>query len=118
MTRYISKKNKEKVAKRAKNCCEYCHSQMDYSPNNFSIEHIIPIVKNGTNELDNLALSCQSCNNKKYTKIEVLDEVSGETVNIYHPRIDNWTDHFKWNDNKTIMIGKHPKVEQLLPHYF
>ncbi|WP_322744466.1 MULTISPECIES: HNH endonuclease signature motif containing protein [unclassified Coleofasciculus] len=70
-------KQKEAIARRAGGCCEYCRSQARFSPDPFSIEHIIPRSKNGTDEDDNLALACQGCNNRKYTHVEARDPVSG-----------------------------------------
>ncbi|MGK7925810.1 MAG: HNH endonuclease [Spirulina sp.] len=67
---------KDIVAERANWCCEYCQSQLRYSPDPFSVEHIIPVIRGGTNDLDNLALSCQGCNNRKYTSITARDLVN------------------------------------------
>lgn len=50
---------KEKVRSRANGCCEYCFSQNKYSPDPFSVEHIIPVSKGGSDEMDNLAYSCK-----------------------------------------------------------
>lgn len=69
---YISKKKKELIRKRANFCCEYCQSLEDFSPQTFSMEHIIPIVLGGNDTLSNLALSYQTCNNHKYNKIKVF----------------------------------------------
>jgi hypothetical protein len=33
------------VIERAQGCCEYCWSQIDFSPSPFAIEHIIPSIK-------------------------------------------------------------------------
>ena len=46
------------VMQRAHQCCEYCQSQDKYSPNLFTIDHIIPEDLGGTNEPDNLAYAC------------------------------------------------------------
>jgi hypothetical protein len=59
----------------------------------------------GTDELENLALSCQGCNNHKYNHIDGIDPVSGEVVPLFHPRHDRWSDHFVWNEDWTIMLG-------------
>jgi len=102
---YISKKKKLLVRQRAFFCCEYCQSLEDFSPQTFSMEHIIPINLNGNSTLDNLALSCQTCNNHKYNKIEVLDNETQQLIPLFNPRKDNWTDHFQWNENFTLVLS-------------
>lgn len=96
------------VAQRANHCCEYCLSQHEFSPDPFSIEHIIPLSKGGTDEFDNLALACQGCNNKKYNHTQARDPVTGETVSLYHPRQRLWSDHFVWNEDYTLLLGLTP----------
>lgn len=76
---------KEKVRTNAFGCCEYCLSQEDYSPDSFSLEHIIPISKSGKTVFQNLAFSCQGCNNRKYTFIEWLDPLSGNIFPLFNP---------------------------------
>lgn len=77
----ISAGQRRAVAERAKGCCEYCLSQLRFSMQSFSIEHIIiPADKGGKTEPENLALSCQGCNNHKYNKTEGYDPVSRQTV--------------------------------------
>ena len=39
----ISTGQRARVVERAKACCEYCQSQERYSPDPFSVEHIIPL---------------------------------------------------------------------------
>lgn len=96
---------KQLIIQRAQGCCEYCVSQVKFSPDPFSIEHIVPVSKGGTDELDNFALSCQGCNNRKYTHTEAIDPVTGSTVPLYHPRQQKWAEHFVWSENFTRMIG-------------
>ncbi len=74
----------------------------------FSIEHIFPMDKGGKSELENLALSCQGCNNHKYNKTGGLDPVSRKNVHRYHPRKQKWNDHFVWNEDCTHIIGTTP----------
>lgn len=69
---------REQVTQRAKNCCEYCYSQNRFAMQAFSIEHITLSSKGGLSTEDNLALSCQGCNNHKYNKLEAKDPVSGQ----------------------------------------
>lgn len=99
---------KAAVKRAAHECCEYCGAQEAYSPDNFSIEHIQPMAKGGTNDFANLANACQGCNNRKYTLTEAIDPLTGELVPLYHPRQDRWEDHFAWNVEYTQMIGISP----------
>jgi len=96
------------VAERARGCCEYCLSQVRFSMQSFSIEHIIPADKGGKTELENLALSCQGCNNHKYNKTEGYDPVSRQVAPLYHPRQQKWSEHFAWNKDHTLIIGITP----------
>jgi hypothetical protein len=44
--------------------CWYCGIQM-HPFRNFHVDHVNPVVNGGTNEIQNLVPSCQSCNSKK-----------------------------------------------------
>ncbi len=98
-------KLKELIFKRANGLCEYCKSPANISPQPFAIEHIIPKSKNGETIEENLALSCQGCNNYKYNKINGLDSLTGEVVDLFNPRKQEWTENFKWSDDVLEMIG-------------
>ena len=43
--------------------CFYCDKEVS----NFEVEHMLPKAKGGSNRIDNLTLSCHSCNQKKGT---------------------------------------------------
>ncbi len=101
-------RDKERVARRAHGYCEYCKSRADYSPDTFSIEHVIPIARGESHELSNLALSCQGCNNRKFISIHAGDPVSGQRAALFHPRQDRWGDHFAWNEDYTLVMGLTP----------
>jgi hypothetical protein len=102
--KYITKKNKAFVRTLAYGCCEYCQSQEAYATQSFSMEHIIPPHLGGTNEINNLALSCQGCNNFKFIKTGFLDKDKNEFTPFFHPRKDIWTAHFAWNEDFTIIL--------------
>ena len=104
----VPARQREEVLRRARGCCEYCLSQEPYSPDPFSVEHIFPLAKGGTHDLDNLAWSCQGCNSRKYVSTEALDPVTGQTMLLYHPRRDRWSAHFAWNEDHTLVIGLTP----------
>ncbi|MBF0121671.1 MAG: HNH endonuclease [Desulfobacterales bacterium] len=101
----ITVSQRHAVSKRAEGCCEYCLSQACFSMQSFSIEHILPVDKGGKTELENLALSCQGCNNHKYNKTEGYDSVIRQIVPLYHPRKQKWNEHFVWNEDCTLIIG-------------
>lgn len=102
----VSANFKQVVIKRSKGFCEYCKCPSDFSTELFSIEHIIPRSKNGSNELDNLAYACIGCNIYKFDKTEFTDVVSQTLYPLFNPRKMNWTDHFIWDESLTVMIGK------------
>lgn len=99
---------RQTVAQRAYDCCEYCQSQARFSSDPFSIEHIIPRSRGGADDIDNLALSCQGCNSRKYTNIEAIDPATGQRVPLFHPRQQRWNDHFAWSADYTLVIGLTP----------
>lgn len=104
----LSVSQREAVIRRACSCCEYCRAQEQFSPDPFSVEHIIPLSKGGVSTLDNLALSCQGCNGRKYISTHAIDSVTGEEAPLYHPRLHQWSDHFVWNADYTQVLGITP----------
>jgi hypothetical protein len=96
------------VAVRANNCCEYCQIPRDFSSETFAIEHIISLFHGGSNELTNLALSCGGCNSNKSYKISTLDPNTLKEIYLFNPRVDNWHEHFEWKDNFSFVEGVTP----------
>lgn len=99
---------RQEVEVRARGCCEYCRSQNRFSPDSFSVDHIIPISKGGQSESENLAFSCQGCNNHKYNYIDAIDPATGKKMALFHPRQHQWADHFAWNEDFSLVIGITP----------
>jgi hypothetical protein len=93
------------IARRAQNFCEYCKV---FVPDTFEIEHIIPLIQGGSNELDNLAVSCGGCNNRKGAKTSAMDPLTEVEVLLFHPRQDVWREHFQWNNDFTQITGISP----------
>jgi hypothetical protein len=81
---------------------------MSYSIDPFSAEHIIPQSLGGETDLENLALSCQGCNNHKYNKTTGRDPATEESVPFYNPWQQIWKDHFVWNQDFTLVMGLTP----------
>lgn len=101
----FSKSVKEKIEKRANKLCEYCLCPAEFSSNPFSIEHIFPLSKGGSSDLENLALACQGCNNYKSTKVNAFDAISQTTAKFYNPRKDVWKEHFVWSEDFSEIVG-------------
>lgn len=106
--RYIPAKTKRKLKELAKDCCEYCKALQKYNAPAFACEHIIPFVTGGTNDIENLANSCLACNFIKYTATEAIDPITNELVPLFHPRQDDWNNHFKWSDDLLTIEGLTP----------
>ncbi len=104
----ITTAQRRTISERAHGCCEYCRSQLIYGLQSFTVEHIIPIYSGGSNDLDNLALSCQGCNGHKHTKTYALDPVSNTNAQLYHPRLQQWSKHFAWSADASMIIGLTP----------
>jgi 5-methylcytosine-specific restriction endonuclease McrA len=102
---YVSAELRRAVTQRALACCEYCRSQARYAPQAFSVEHVRPRSKGGETALNNLALACQGCNNRKYTKTTGYDAANQRSVALYHPRQHLWHEHFAWNEDFTLIVG-------------
>lgn len=92
----------------AGDCCEYCLSQARFSPSSFSVEHVVPRVDGGTNDITNLAQSCMGCNGHKHARQDGADPLTGDRVPLFHPRRDTWSDHFQWSDDFAYIIGVTP----------
>src|SRR5579862_3443814 len=96
------------VVRRAAGCCEYCLSQERFSPDTYSVEHITPRARGGTDDPENLALACQGCNNRKYANTEWIDPIGGDVVPLFHPRRQPWKEHFAWSEDFTMIVGLTP----------
>jgi hypothetical protein len=67
------------------------------------IEHINP---DGGDALDNLCLSCSSCNLSKATATSARDTESDEQTPLFNPRTQIWNQHFAWIDGGLRLRGK------------
>lgn len=105
---YVPVALKQLVFERACGLCEYCRSQAKYAIDPLVIDHIQPVSRGGKTIEDNLALSCQTCNNYKYNKTEAVDPATGQLAPIFHPRQMEWNQHFIWNEDTTQMLGITP----------
>lgn len=92
----INKVVRQLVRERAKFLCEYCHSPEWSSADLFTLEHILPQSKGGSDELENLALACRRCNERRYNFSTGIDSESGLEISLFQPRQQVWAEHFIW----------------------
>ncbi len=97
---YIDAALRRLVIERAGNCCEYCLLDQADSPFSFHIEHIIAEKHGGKTEADNLCLSCPECNAFKGSDIGSIDPETGLLTPLFHPRQQQWNEHFRLNDSQ------------------
>lgn len=84
------------VRDRANDCCEYCQLPQHAASITFEIDHIIARKHGGESSEKNLALSCYYCNSHKGPNIAGLDPDAGNLTRLFNPRIDEWSEHFRW----------------------
>ena len=88
------------VRRRAGERCEYCRLPAACYPAPFQADHVIARYHGGATESDNLALACIHCNRYKGPNIAGVDPDSGELVRLFHPRRDDWIEHFAWSGTR------------------
>jgi 5-methylcytosine-specific restriction endonuclease McrA len=72
----VSWKMRRKVFEKTGGNCFYCGKKLDYdiseveelSRSGFHVDHVIPLSRGGTYEIDNLVPSCFRCNKEKGDK--------------------------------------------------
>lgn len=106
--RQIPEDIQNQVRQRANLLCEYCHASEQWQYVAFTIEHIIPLTKNGADTLDNLALACFHCNRKKSDRTTAIDPQSGVEVSLFNPRQESWSNHFIWSVDGLLIISLTP----------
>jgi hypothetical protein len=85
-----------RVAARAGGRCEYCLMHQALQGATFHVEHVVPSSRRGTGALKNLAWACPGCNLRKSDRVECVDPDTGDTVKLFNPRTDRWSEHFAW----------------------
>jgi len=97
---------------RAGGRCEYCRMHQALQGATFHVEHIRPRVDGGSDDLDNLAWACPGCNLKKSKRQTIVDADTGAPVPLFHPRLQNWSQHFSWS--RYILAGLTPVGRSLI----
>ena len=104
----ITSEQRRLVRQRAGNCCEYCRISQAARFVSFQVDHIIAVKHNGTDTDDNLCLACYECNAYKGSNIAALDPLTQQAAKLYHPRQQEWDEHFGISADATL-IGLTPE---------
>lgn len=94
---YIPKALKELVRERASNRCEYCGYPEALAFYSHHIDHVVSEKHGGETHEGNLALACRSCNLNKGSDVATLIDNERTPIRLYHPRFDQWRNHFVLN---------------------
>jgi HNH endonuclease len=95
-----------RVQQRGRGLCEYCRSCMDYTGHVFTVDHVLPTARGGTDDFNNLCFCCFWCNTYKHARTQALDVRTGRVVPLFNPRMDNWHEHFRWSPTYTRIVGR------------
>ncbi len=85
---------RRKVFERAADCCEYCRLHQSLVASVHQVDHVIAEKHGGPTTLENLALSCMTCNLRKASDVASFDPDTGDLVPLFNPRTQSWSEHF------------------------
>ncbi len=106
MSQRISPELVARVREQAQYRCGYCLTSQKLIPSPLELEHIIPRVRGGSDEEENLWLACRLCNLYKSDKIDGRDPQTGRTVRLFNPRTQPWQKHFHWSEDDLSIMGR------------
>ena len=101
----ISRAIRDTIASAAHFRCEYCQTAQAISGAQMHLEHIIPLSRGGRSDASNLCLACAWCNSYKWVQTHGCDPETHAEVQLFHPRTQQWYEHFRWSDNGVYILG-------------
>lgn len=102
----ISEAVRVRVRQRASNRCGYCLAPQHLVLGWLEVEHIIPLGANGTDDEENLWLSCRLCNVYKSAQTQATDPMTGDFAQLFDPRRQLWAEHFEWSEDGIRVTGR------------
>ncbi len=104
----VSVLSRRVVRERAQLRCEYCHADERWQFIRFTIDHIRPQSAGGPDDVDNLALACRNCNERRGNRSEGRNAETEMVASIFNPRQEIWADHFAWDATRIRIVGRTP----------
>jgi hypothetical protein len=105
----LSESLRQRVREVARDRCGYCLSPQRLVMGTLEVEHLVPRAKGGSDEEENLWLSCSLCNRYKGAQVSAIDPLSGNNARLFNPRHDRWSDHFLWSGDGVSITGHTPE---------
>ena len=105
MALYIAKDLREQIRTADNGRCAYCQTSEANSGIPLKHDHIQPRAKGGQTTFENICQACRSCNEHKSDLTEAIDPSTGETVPLFNPRLQRWSDHFEWSADGIQIVG-------------
>lgn len=102
---YIPAHIRQRVEEDSHQRCGYCLTPRLFTAKLLHVEHIIPLAVGGGSAIDNLWLACDLCNSAKGVRTHAVDPLTEQTVPLFHPRLQQWSDHFIWSTDGTRVLG-------------
>ena len=102
---YIPGALRQRVGAEACHRCGYCLTAVSIVGMPMEIDHIVPEARGGTTVEENLWLACTMCNLYKGDQTTAKDPLGGEVVALFHPRAQEWSEHFAWVDEGAQILG-------------
>ncbi len=102
---YIPKSLKDEIDRNDRRYCSDCLTSETNSGIPLTYDHILPRSKGGENIVSNVCLACYTCNQFKSDTTDASDPLTGQTVGLFNPRAQNWTEHFSWTLDFTKIQG-------------
>jgi hypothetical protein len=87
---------REIVFERAGGACEYCEWPQALTVLPHELDHIVAQQHHGPTDGTNLCVACALCNAHKGPNLSGIDPKTGQLTRLYHPRHDQWSEHFQW----------------------
>jgi hypothetical protein len=105
MAAYISESLRAQISDADRQRCCYCLTSEANSGIPMTHDHILPRSKEGETTFENVCLACRTCNEFKSDLTEAVDPLSGETISLFNPRTQQWSEHFEWSPDSTRIEG-------------
>ena len=99
---------RDRLVAQAGRRCSYCRSSEQITGIELELDHVLPEALGGTSDEANLIPSCGPCNDHEQARVMAEDPLTGQTVELFHPRWQRWTDHFAWEEGGLRIQGLTP----------